>query len=1625
MADSEAGLIPTPERPRLPKKPPKRSSGSNDDVLSNFISRLKRRISSLWVPQLAPASSKSGPSSGADRKKPGSRTRRSSIRATTSGAEDRKPGPFKRGLNLLLAFTVHWTTFALLLLGSTTLGLMGFNQIGITVAFVAGALVGLVFVLPVAWKSRDPEFYYRRIVAENSKTCALCMSENCGHLKILDDSNPRERQKQIEKLEEPLMVSPAADTAISGMLELILEQFVHSWYDQMEGYTTFPLELRHGMKDIATRLCKRLDQVDLPSLIVGRLIPMLTVHGVYFSRELVHHQRNTRAGYGASTAIRVNVGGNRERLFHRHDIQSALEGLRDGLHMGLRADWPPKQSLPPGLLSDESYDGHDLALRTYLRTSVDAFLWRLLDQRFLSSRAVRELVREILSMSVIRPALESLAQPRNLLRLVHMLFKRIHERQISKMGDDTDSSKSYDVQQTAGGAMTAEASKTQTLRFKPTEAALDVHNRDSSPSDRSPSPTRQQLPRIAETSPAGPTQAGDRLDAYFASTGLSQTETLSGPAKSVSFRRQTSIKDIYYELYPNREDPASRRVELLVRFASHRQHVPSSLSMTLPGILTSSIALYHFMKYLDDLSALDLLSYCMGVEEYTDLYRTNRADHYQHETSFGSLNASSPPRSTIPSSRLGVTVETLQTLYMNFLSPENHNRVGLPDSQLRPLRGLLQSIPYSQVEILADLPDPGAFRPSYEHCYTRLQNEWCPLFLKSEYFFRLLCLGHRLGGSEEPLLRRKGPAHRSRITPSRAAVSQRSRRAGKEPKETAAKLLVGPRRPTTAGRPMSRKVRHGKGHEKKGGSVTNLDRDLGALGDNDEIVKPAALGRGRTVSAGTAEAKAQSENLFASTDYYSATTEPATAPAVPEHVSTNGDVLNAGQPPVESAAGEDKALSGTGTGTVAAGTESLSDSGNSKSLMRNQNALTLSGPLRDRLALNVPDEYIGGMGDEAQDGDMLGEESQAEPPEITDETALMDSPRRWRLRGQGSRRSGTGVGTNSGVVDDATQSSGFFSQYLPTSIMNLGGFGASPADKDKDNEAASDDSEQLGQHDYIISIPTLDVTRDESRHIFTIDVEVPVNEPAGSLLDYNTSDMASGTVDDRSMNEVASVGMGTGPELLVEEPTSGVPLSREMRQQSQISTASIPVPLWSVEARGRQQSQTSSHLALPPSALEEDTVDTRGAGVQSQYLDPRVSGAPNTISTKHRILREFADFRTLHLNLRTEFGDLGTELPSRHLYAGQRSSADAEQLRIGMEEYLLSLMDIEKVRHSVHMRSFLEDTGRRYGSRNGDNGERLPDWDQLANEPESIKSSPFIDREMLRRHGVERQSGGRLVSRGWSSDLPPPMTPLDEDDDRPPHQLQRRGQVHDDQGSIPPTPRSPILSSAGEKLIRRNTGLADDDTISMLSMGMAASSSAAHLMPVRIPRVTTVLDCIYLATKNLMPATFHRPLNQMLMKLGHLLMPRYLNTLLQESVEFGLEQAASDESISYLCGLLEEVIRDVGQPSSPIDGPTPPTPREMPADDPQEEMTLEEMREEIMYLIIELIPSFVSAVIVDNELEKAIADVLKVLSVEECNMQLLLGAYDVLVAALFPELELIGMEANSADQGSDEFNGLG
>ncbi|CAJ2505316.1 Uu.00g127100.m01.CDS01 [Anthostomella pinea] len=175
--------------------------------------------------------------------------------------------------------------------------------------------------------------------------------------------------------------SPRISHALDHLLELVVRDFVKSWYSNISKNPVFANEVDKTTRHALARIRDRLFETDLVEVVIGRIVPILTAH--------------FRDFYDAERAVRG-------RKLNR-DVTESEE-----LDLAIAAKYKDGKLHPAASLA---YSDTKTVQQEHLRHMIAGILPQVLPSNLMDSRAVSSIVREIVSCAVMFPVMQLLSEP--------------------------------------------------------------------------------------------------------------------------------------------------------------------------------------------------------------------------------------------------------------------------------------------------------------------------------------------------------------------------------------------------------------------------------------------------------------------------------------------------------------------------------------------------------------------------------------------------------------------------------------------------------------------------------------------------------------------------------------------------------------------------------------------------------------------------------------------------------------------------------------------------------------------------------------------------------------------------------------------------------------------------------------------------------------------------------------------------------------------------------------------------------------------------------------------------------------------------------------------------------------
>lgn len=178
--------------------------------------------------------------------------------------------------------------------------------------------------------------------------------------------------------------SPLISNALDDIFSLIVRDFVLTWYFTLSPSPAFPTSVSVAIHASIQNIVTRLEGLDLPSLVVRRILPKITAHIEQFRQSEVALQ-----------------GAGLERHLTQAD---ELDLLLAGRYAGRGGKLHPAVDNLSSMVTKQTEEAH-------LRGLVERILPLILPPNEAGSRVVRIVAREIVTCVILGPVMDMLADP--------------------------------------------------------------------------------------------------------------------------------------------------------------------------------------------------------------------------------------------------------------------------------------------------------------------------------------------------------------------------------------------------------------------------------------------------------------------------------------------------------------------------------------------------------------------------------------------------------------------------------------------------------------------------------------------------------------------------------------------------------------------------------------------------------------------------------------------------------------------------------------------------------------------------------------------------------------------------------------------------------------------------------------------------------------------------------------------------------------------------------------------------------------------------------------------------------------------------------------------------------------
>lgn len=179
--------------------------------------------------------------------------------------------------------------------------------------------------------------------------------------------------------------STPISSAVNDILIMIVRDFVLSWYTGISSSPSFPTAVSSTLHDSLERLLARLLTLDIPSLVVKRILPKVTAHIELYRQ----------------SEVALRGAGLERRLTQSEELDLLLASR---YATGGSGKLHPAVANLSSTFTKQTEENH-------LRDLVDKALPSILPEKEARSKAVKIVVREIIACSVLYPIMDMLADP--------------------------------------------------------------------------------------------------------------------------------------------------------------------------------------------------------------------------------------------------------------------------------------------------------------------------------------------------------------------------------------------------------------------------------------------------------------------------------------------------------------------------------------------------------------------------------------------------------------------------------------------------------------------------------------------------------------------------------------------------------------------------------------------------------------------------------------------------------------------------------------------------------------------------------------------------------------------------------------------------------------------------------------------------------------------------------------------------------------------------------------------------------------------------------------------------------------------------------------------------------------
>ncbi|ABN67086.2 intermediate filament protein [Scheffersomyces stipitis CBS 6054] len=185
----------------------------------------------------------------------------------------------------------------------------------------------------------------------------------------------------IEKLNKPIIAdSFLVSETLEEFIDLIIKEFVDSWFKQVSKDSSFQDSIKVELKSIFTKLISRLADIDYARLLVSQVLPIVNEHFIYFTK--------------AEETVRVKGTVPKSETPEYH-LAIANQFDRGRLHPGVTVS---------------NLENNDTNEKNYLRSKIASILPYLLSEQERSNEIVTSLVTEIVACTILTSILQMVGE---------------------------------------------------------------------------------------------------------------------------------------------------------------------------------------------------------------------------------------------------------------------------------------------------------------------------------------------------------------------------------------------------------------------------------------------------------------------------------------------------------------------------------------------------------------------------------------------------------------------------------------------------------------------------------------------------------------------------------------------------------------------------------------------------------------------------------------------------------------------------------------------------------------------------------------------------------------------------------------------------------------------------------------------------------------------------------------------------------------------------------------------------------------------------------------------------------------------------------------------------------------